>query len=176
MQVGVVVVGAERAAVGRVTLLDTSAHVGDFSRGEWASEFDDFDEDGEVCAETRDEFFFADDDDEAFGDGSDDFFAGEVSAAALGEVECGIDFVGAVDGDVERVNLIESGQGDADFAGHLFGEEAGGDAESFDFAGGDASAQGADEGECGPAGPKPDTVAVTYKVRGDSADVRKLVR
>lgn len=147
VEVGVAVVGEEGGAVGVGAWGDGGAHGLEFSGDDGAGEFDDFDEDRKVGAEAGDDFFFADDDDEFFGDGGDDFFAGEVAAAAFGEVEVGIDFIGAIDGDVDGFGLFEGGEGDAGVARDLLGEEAGGDADGFEFLIADAAAEGADEGE-----------------------------
>ena len=43
----------------------------------------------------------------------DDLFPQQCTAAALDEIEIGIDFVGAVDGQIEPVDIIERGQGNA---------------------------------------------------------------
>ncbi len=96
VEVGVAVVGEEGGAIGVAALGDGGAEGLELADDGRAGEFDDLDEDGEVGAEVIDDFFLADDDDEFVGDAGDDFFAGEVAAAAFGEVEVGIDFVGAV--------------------------------------------------------------------------------
>ena len=97
--------------------------------------------------------FCADDDDESLADGGDDFFTREVAAAALDEVEVGINFVGTVDGDVEGVGLVEGGEGDVEVASDAFGLDAGGDPQDGEGFGVDAfGGQAQDEGEGGFAG------------------------
>ena len=66
-----------------------------------ATEGNDFERNSEECAEARREFGFIDDDDLAFRGLGDDFFVKECAATAFDEVEGGVDFIRAVDGEVD---------------------------------------------------------------------------
>lgn len=81
------------------------------------------------AAEAGDELGVVDDDDELVGGGLDHLLAEEGAAAALDEVEVGVDLVGAVDGEVDVGVGVEGGEGDAEGGGLLLGALGGGDAD-----------------------------------------------
>ena len=80
------------------------------------------------AAENIDPFGVVGDHDHAIRSGGHDLFAQQRAAAALDQVERGIDLVGAVDGEVEPIDIVERGQGDAALlgldAGRLRGRHA----------------------------------------------------
>ena len=76
------------------------------------AERDDLDRQGEG-AEPRDKFGGVGDDDHALGGGGDDFLAQQRAAAALDETQRAVDFVGAVDRQVEFGTIVEGGERNA---------------------------------------------------------------
>ena len=78
------------------------------------------------CPEPLDQFGIIDDDDEALGRLGDDLLAQVGAAAAFDEIERGIDFIGAVDGDIDARAFGQCRQWDAEFDGGPLGGERGG--------------------------------------------------
>ena len=99
------------------------------SRLGFPSEGDDLDRDCPGCTELVDELGIIDDDDQALAGLGDDLLAQMGAATAFDEIECGIDFIGAVDGDIDARMLGEGRQRDAEFDGGRFGGERGGHAD-----------------------------------------------
>ena len=74
------------------------------------------------------------DDDELLAGALDHLFSKEGAAAALDEVEEGIDLVGAVDGEIDGGVGVEIGEGDAEGEGLVVGFGGGGDSDDvFEF-------------------------------------------
>src|SRR5690606_19518016 len=110
------------------------------------------------AAERIDELARIGDDNHPVGGGGDDLFAQQGAAAALDEVHAGVDLVGAVDGEVEAVEGVEVGKGNAEGAGLPVGGLGGGDAEDLEAVA-DALAEQVDEVAGGGAGAEAETHA-----------------
>ncbi len=89
----------------------------------------------EWCAErseTLDELGLVDDHDEAGTHLGDELLSRVSTASTLGEVEVGVDLVGAVDGDVERADVVGRGDLDPERHGELFGPNRGSGADDVE--------------------------------------------
>jgi hypothetical protein len=136
----------------------------DFAADKRQCEGDDFDGHGEA-AEHRNLLAGVGDDDEFARGGRHHFFIEERAAAAFDQVELRVEFVGAVDGDVNVLDFVKAGEGDAEFSGHLARVDRGGDAADFE-AGLDAIT---DELDCisgRRAGAEADNLAVLNELKG----------
>jgi hypothetical protein len=91
------------------------------------AEGEDLDGEGEVGTEAGAELGIVVIDDEIGGGHLDNRLAEEGAAAALHEVEGGVDGVGAVDGDVQLGVGVEGGERNAEGLGLLLGADGGGD-------------------------------------------------
>ena len=143
---------------------DGGAELLDFATDQWKREGDDFDGDGEA-AEHGDLFAGVGDDDEFLGGRRDDFFVEERAAAAFDEIELRIEFVGAVDGHVNMLDFVETGERDAESCGGFACVVGGGYAADFE-AGCDTFADELDGVSSGGAGAKADDLAVFDELEG----------
>ena len=101
-----------------VALYKLPAEVGDPFRDQRFGERDDFNWDrelpqdlnllGGVC-----------DDDELLGGGGDDLLAQHGATSALDEVEGGVEFVRAVDGDIDLLGILEGDQWNSKLGGEI---------------------------------------------------------
>lgn len=132
------------------------------------AELHDLDGHGEAApAQAGDELRLVRDDDEAGGCGLDHLLAEEGAAAALDEVEGGVDLVGPVDGEVEAGVLVEGGEGDAEGGGLLEGALRGRDADDVaELAGGEEVADLGDDEGSGGAGAEAEDHAAADVVDG----------
>ncbi len=137
---------------------DGGTELFDFAADERKSEGNHFDGNRET-AEHRDLFAGICDDDEFFGGGCDHFFVEERAAAAFDEIEMRIEFVGAVDGDVDLLDFVEVGERDAEFSGGFARVDRRGDAADFQ-AGFDAVADELDGVGGGRTGTEADDLAI----------------
>ena len=132
-----------------------------------AAEGDDLDGQAVKRAELRRHFGFVDHDNFALAGLRDDFFVEESAAATLDEVELRIDFVGAVDGQVNNgrtFSVDKREAGGLGSAGH-FGR-GGETAESGQFPGGVAAGDFADGMDGGRAGAEADDGAGLHEADG----------
>lgn len=86
----------------------------------------------------------------------DDAFAGHGGAAAFDHVECGVDLVGAVEEEVDAVDVVEWDDAEVERACEEFGGVAGGDAGEVEVFALVAEGECADGAGGGPAGAEAD--------------------
>ena len=82
-------------------------------------------------AELVGKFGLVDHDDQALSGLGDDFFPQQRAAAAFDHVEIGIDFIGAVDGQVDARMMLECAERNAESLGIGFGGQRGGDGDDI---------------------------------------------
>ena len=160
-------VGDERAAVRPSAQDGVAVELLEEEPLGFRAERNNFNRQGVLGAELRGHFGFVDHDDFAPAGLGDDFFVEEGAAAALDEVELGIHFVGAVDGDVDdggALGIDERQAGLLGGAGNLAGGGEG--AESGEFTGGVAAGDFADGVDGGGAGAEADNGAGFDKADG----------
>ncbi|KAG4910210.1 hypothetical protein JHK82_056235 [Glycine max] len=104
-------------------------------RGEPPTELNNLNGHGQAATpQIVNELGLVDDDDELLAGALDHLFSKEGAAAALDEVEEGIDLVGAVDGEIDGGVGVEIGEGDAEGEGLVVGFGGGGDSDDvFEF-------------------------------------------
>jgi len=143
---------------------DGGAELFDFAADEREREGNDFDGDGKR-AEHGNLFAGVSDDDEFLGSRGDDFFVEQGAAAAFDQIELWIKFVGAIDGDVDLLDFVETGQRDAQFGRGFARVDRGGDAADFEpcF---DTFADELDGVSGGRAGAEADDLAVFDELNG----------
>ena len=104
-----------------------SAELFDFAADKRQRERDDFDRYGET-AEHRNLFAGIGDYDQFARSRCYNFFVKESAAATFDQVEMGVEFVGAIDRDVDMLDFIEVRERNAELSGHLSGVNRSGDA------------------------------------------------
>ena len=114
-------------------------------------------------AEAANELALIGDDDHARGGCSDDLLAQQRAAAAFDEIEIVVGFVRAIDDEIERREVVELGDRDAERAGLLARALGGGRAGDLQ-AGADAFGEEIEERFGRAAGPEPELHAVADEI------------